>query len=247
MHRSGLPVVALISLALVVGACGGSSQPPAEQAPVSSSALAAHMAEHFARVREVEEAVIRGDIAAAQAPARWIADHEEAAGLPPGSDAFVSEMKNAADAVASSTEIGQAAVATASMVSICGRCHAGAGVIPSLPAVSAPEAAAGTPGHMRQHQYAVDLMYRGLIQPSDELWRKGAETLRASPLAEKELPDLMDEIALFEARVHELADRATQALDRGAKVAIYGEIISGCANCHGSHGKVWGPGVPKIQ
>jgi mono/diheme cytochrome c family protein len=50
-----------------------------------------------------------------------------------------------------------------------------------------------------------------------------------------------------EARVHELADRAAKASDRGARVAIYGEVIGSCASCHGLHGKVWGPGLPKTQ
>jgi hypothetical protein len=29
------------------------------------------------------------------------------------------------------------------------------------------------------------------------------------------------------------------------RAAIYGEVISGRGTCHGLHGRVWGPGVPK--
>ena len=79
------------------------------------------------------------------------------------------------------------------------------------------------------------------------MWKKGAEALKVAPLAEKDLAKVTKEIQKFEARVHELAGRAVDAPDSGAKVAIYGEIIGGCATCHGLHGKVWGPGLPKTD
>jgi mono/diheme cytochrome c family protein len=41
--------------------------------------------------------------------------------------------------------------------------------------------------------------------------------------------------------------KAKAAADIGTKVAFYGEYIGGCAGCHGLHGKVWGPGLPKTQ
>lgn len=252
MLRRVLDVQMILTLALFAAACGGSAPPPADPAPPTAPAqpavsTAAHMAEHFAKIRELEEAIIRGDIESARAPARWIADHQETAGLPAGTENFVTEMKNAAHAVASTDEIGNAAVAAAQAVSTCGNCHTAAKVTPKMPEANAPVEAPGTAAHMRAHQYAVDLMYRGLIMPSDELWRKGAEALKASPLTEKDLTKVTREIVTFETRVHELADRAAKAPDAGAKVAIYGEVISGCATCHGLHGKVWGPGLPKTN
>jgi mono/diheme cytochrome c family protein len=44
-----------------------------------------------------------------------------------------------------------------------------------------------------------------------------------------------------------MAGKARTATDIGTKVAFYGEYIGGCAGCHGLHGKVWGPGLPKTQ
>lgn len=254
LQRPGASVLALFSFALLVICCGGgSTEPPAERASASApavkpaEAIGQHMTDHFTRVREIEEAIIRGDIEAARAPARWIAEHQEVTGLPAGSETYVGEMKNAAKAVASTDSIGNAAVAAASVVSTCGTCHSAIKVTPKMPELTAPTHAAGAQSHMREHQYAVDLMYRGLVAPSGELWAKGAQALKAAPLAAQELPKISAEIARFEARVHELADRAINAPDLGAKVAIYGEIVSGCATCHGLHGKAWGPGLPKTE
>jgi len=253
MSRRLLVVLAILSVTLVAAGCGGSTPPPAEQAPAAApapppaSSAGAHMAEHFTKIREVEEAIIRGDIESAKGPAQWIAEHQETAGLPAGTENYVIEMKSAAKAVGATDDIGNAAVAAAKAVSSCGTCHAAAKVTPKLPDEAAPADTSGTTGHMREHQYAVDLMYRGLMSPSDDLWKKGAEALKASPLTEKDLTKVTKEIVKFDARVHELADRAVKAPDTGAKIAIYGEIIGSCATCHGLHGRVWGPGLPKTN
>jgi cytochrome c553 len=116
-----------------------------------------------------------------------------------------------------------------------------------MPEVSPPSALPGTAGHMGAHQYAVDLMYRGMVGPSETLWRQGAEALKGSPLTDKDLKKASKEIVAFETRVHEIAGRAAQAADAGSRIAVYGELVGSCAGCHGAHGMVLGPGLPKTN
>jgi cytochrome c553 len=247
MSRFDLPAFALIALALLVAGCGGST-PPTEEVPGATSEwFVGHMADHFGHVRAVEQAIVRGDLEAAQAPARWLVDHQPLTDLPEGSARYLAEIRNSASGVASTDNIGNAAVATATMVAACGGCHVATGATPAMPDVTWP-AAEGITGHMREHEQAVELMYEGLIAPSDELWTKGAEMLRVSPLAGEDLPqELSDDVKASGARVHEMADRAMAAADTGVKIAVYAELIGRCASCHGLHGKVWGPGVPTVQ
>jgi len=249
MSRVGLPVSALIALMLIVAGCGGSTPPAEDQAPAApAEAVADHMTDHFSHIHDIEQAVIRGDLEAAQAPAQWLVEHQTLSNLPSDSALYLAEIRNSASGVASTDDIGNAAVATATMVAACGKCHTATGVTPTMPSVAAPSGPEGITGHMQQHMQAVDLLYEGLAAPSDELWKKGAELLKASPLEGENLPEeLSDDVKGAEARVHEMADRAINATDTGAKVAIYGELIGGCASCHGLHGKVWGPGVPKAE
>lgn len=240
----------ILSVAFAVSACGGSA-PPASEQPVAAAPAqpsvdtAARMAGHFGKVRELEEAIIRGDLDAAKAAAKWIAEHQEAAGLPAGTESYVTATTNAAGAVAASASLGNAGVAAAFAVAACGECHARAKVTPKMPEVSAPAARPGTAGHMLAHKYAVDLMYRGMVGPSDTLWKQGAEALKGAPLTDKDLTKASREIVASEARVHDLAGRAAQAADAGSRIAIYGELIGGCASCHGAHGMVLGSGLPK--
>ena len=242
----------ILPVAFAVSACGRSAPPPAEQpaaaTPAQPSAdTAARMAGHFDKVRELEQAVIRGDLESAKAAAQWIAEHQEAAGLPAGTESYVTATRDAATAVAASSSLGNAGVAAAFAVAACGECHAAAKVTPKMPEVSAPPTGPGTAAHMHMHLYAVDLLYRGMVGPSETLWKQGAEALKGSPLTDKDLAKASKEILASETRVHELAGRAAQAPDTGAKIAIYGALIGGCASCHGMHGMVLGAGLPKTH
>jgi hypothetical protein len=101
---------------------------------------------------------------------------------------------------------------------------------------------------MQDHLRAMELLYDGLIGPSDQSWTKGAEALKVSPLTAKELPKdpkLAKEMVTGETEIHALADKARQSTDLAARAGIYGEFIASCAGCHVLHGRVGGPGLPK--
>jgi len=252
--RSLLLALLVIPSVIALG-CGGGQQAPAEQAKPAEPAVAAadvakHMHEHLARVTTMQEAVIRGDMAAAVEPARWIADHQPTAGLPAGQEAVLADMKKQAAIVAEATDPKHAATATAMVISYCGTCHAAAKITAAIPEAPKPVAEPGVAAHMMEHQWATDLLYQGLVMPSEERWQKGLAAMQGTPLSEKDLPKdakLTKEIVALEKKVHEMADKAKTATDLGTKVAFYGEYIGGCAGCHELHGKVWGPGLPKTQ
>jgi len=260
--RSFLLALFALSLVIAVGCavgcsvgCSGAQQPPAEQAKPAEPAapavdVAKHMHEHLSRVATMQEAVIRGDIEAAVEPARWIADHQETAGLPAGQEAVLTDMKKQAAVVAEAKDPKNAATATAMVISYCGTCHAAAKITAAVPEAPKPVAEAGVSSHMLEHQWATDLLYQGLVMPSEERWQKGLAAMQGTPLSEKDLPKdakLTKEIVALEKRVHEMAANAKTATDIGTKVAFYGEYIGSCAGCHALHGTMWGPGLPKTQ
>jgi hypothetical protein len=252
--RSFILAVLALPVVIILG-CGGAQQPPAEQAKPAEPAAPAvdvskQMHENLARVTTMQEAVIRGDIEAAVEPARWIADHQETAGLPKGQETVLADLKKSAAVVAEAKDFKNASTATAMVISYCGSCHSAAKVVPAIAETMKPAAEGPIAAHMVEHQWATDLMYQGLAMPAEERWQKGLAAMAGTPLAEKDLPKdakLTKEIAALEKKVHEMAGKAKTATDLGTKVAFYGEYISGCAGCHALHGKVWGPGLPKTQ
>jgi mono/diheme cytochrome c family protein len=246
-HSSALAIVASIPLVLIASA-GPAPQgaTPDTQKVTKATTVQGHMDAHFARAREIQDAVVRGDLDGTKAPARWMADHQEVAGLPAGTETHVAAMKTAASSVASASDIRMAAQGAASLVASCGDCHTAAKVTPRMPDLGIVKVASGKQAHMAEHQHAVNMLYRGLVAPSDADWKKGAEALKGAPLGGEAMPEAKD-AADAEVKVHQLASHAADAKDRGAKVAAYGEVIGSCASCHGLHGRVWGPGAPKTQ
>jgi len=253
-RRSRPPIIAFLPLLLIVTlACGG-SQPPAEKpaaatapAPKPITELTKEMHDQLGKVTIVQQAVIRGDLETAVAPAKWMADHQEVGGFPAATASYVADMKRFAANVAEAKDIKGAATATTMMVSYCGGCHTAAQVKPAFPLLPKPTWTKGRAAHMLEHQWAVDLMYQGLAAPSDDLWTKGVEALKTAPMAASELPkdtNLTAEIVASEKKVHEQATRAQKTTDAGSRVALYSEVISQCATCHSLHGRVWGPGLP---
>ena len=211
--HSPMLLVFFLPMVLVLG-CGGAPQPPAEQArPAEPAApavdVAKHMHEHLARVTSMQEAVIRGDVEAAVEPARWIADHQETPGLPAGTETVVADMKKSAAVVAEAKDLKNAATATAMTISYCGSCHAAAKVTPVMAEMAKPSAEGPLAAHMLEHQRAADLMYQGLVIPSEDRWQQGLAAMRVSPLAEKDLPKdakLTKEIVALEKHVQHDVD-----------------------------------------
>jgi cytochrome c553 len=235
--RSTLIPIAFVSLVAFVAA---QPAPPAGQA--------AHMQDHFTKVADVQQAIVRGDLEDVREPARWLAEHQPSDGLPSPNKPLFAEMQKAARQAVAATTLADAGAATGRMVATCGSCHASVGLRPEMAMPTPPDPGKDTEHHMLQHQYAVDLLYRGLVAASDQTWKEGAAALEGSPLTRRNLPmdpALTNDVVAFEAKVHQLADKAADTKDTNGRAAIYGELIAGCGSCHGLHGRVWGPGVPK--
>jgi len=253
MSRRSRPlIIALFLLPLAaMFACGG-SQPPAEKPapappPKPITELTKEMHLQLGKVTIVQHAVIRGDLETAAVPAKWMADHQDVAGFPANTASYVADMKKFAANVAGAKDIKGAATAMTMMVSYCGGCHVAAQVKPAFPDLPKPAWRKGAAAHMLEHQWAVDLMYQGLAGPSDDLWKKGLEALKAAPLSAADLPkdaNLTAEIVASERKVHEQAAKTLKTTDAGSRVALYSEVLGECATCHSLHGRVWGPGLP---
>jgi cytochrome c553 len=233
-----------LALALLTPGCGSPPAPTNEQAaPAAIANTPEHMQEHFTRLRDIEEAIIRADLEAARVPARWLADHPIATDFPRETARPLSNMLADAEAVATTGDIHDAAMAAGSLAARCGSCHAAAKVEPELPA--APEHTAATPAtrHMVEHQAALHLMARGLVAPISGEWRTGADALKDASPSEKDRRGMSEEALAAETRIHELAGKAIDAPDQRTRAEIYGSIIASCADCH--RGSGGGPGASK--
>lgn len=246
--RASVLVVVSMALAAALG-CGGrpAEEPaPAEEAvTVPPQPVGPLMHDHFSRVALIRDAVIRADLEDLAEPATWMADHEAAPGLPESASPRLDEMKAVAKRIADATDLGTAAQATGALAASCGSCHAAMSAKIPLPPAPAASAPTDTKGQMLNHRRALELLYDGLVAPSPEAWTKGAEELKAAPLASPvKDAKLKAEVNTMVAQARSLAADALKATDVTSQAKIYGELLGTCAACHRLQGIVIGAGIP---
>ena len=252
--RSVVAGLLAFSFFALLAACGGTPEPAetgtgAATQPPPKAEVVKHMHDHLAQVEDVQQAVVRGDLEHAKTAAQRFAEHKELENMPETVKPALEDMREAAEKVGQAGDLAAAGEATAHMVTACGSCHRSMSATPNFPAAlpsSTPKNA--TAARMLEHDRAVDMLYHGLIAPSDDLWAKGAEALKTAPLKADTVPvdaQVSREALEAQARAHELAEKATEAKAPWERANLYGELIGKCSSCHALSGRVLGAGLPK--
>lgn len=218
------------------GATGAEPGPRMSHDPPSGTSQ--RMARHFADVREIQQAVIAGDLVSIRTPARRLVERTDP--HPESWGPFVAVNRKLADATLAARSLEDAARAAAGLMNNCGECHAAVGLGPDLVTATMPSAdARDAPRSMLRHQWAAERMGDALVARSAAAWRAGAEVLADAPLLPSALPTDVNYPAEFDAlvaRVHELGARAPATVAWSDRVALYGDLLATCAVCH--HGLV---------
>jgi cytochrome c553 len=204
-------------------------QVPGQPAPT----VRPRMREHFTRGAAIRDAVIRADLEAVRAPAKWLAEHPQE-DLPLSARPQIGEMQRLAAEVAAASDLSQAALGLARLAAACGACHTAVEATPTLIAALPRGEDNSLTGRMRKHYRAADLLYRGLVVPSTHSWNLGAEALSADPasldLKRGATPD--PEVEALGQRLHDLAEQAGKAEDPKSRSELYGQMLGTCSECH---------------
>jgi len=143
----------------------------------------------------------------------------------------LARLTEASAAAAMAHDLGPAAAATASLGATCGACHEATGADPMFDPDPPPMQDEGAAAAMRRHQWGVDRMWEGLIMPSQESWRWGAETIDETPGCTDVDPEDAYRIELCQ-KVEALGRSALDARTRDDRTRIYGEFLATCSSCH---------------
>ncbi len=216
------------ALAVAV-ACGGPEPAPKT---ARKTAPADH---HFEAAIAIHDAVSRGALADARRRAQTFAPRVDPAGFPDSWRAFLDPMWTGTTTVASAEDQALAAAGVAQMIGACGGCHHAHGV-----AVEAPRASEGDgetterAATLARHAWAVNRMWDGLAAPSLRAWGEGADVLLDAPLVRLRpgVPPPDADTMRVVGEVHALAGQAHEAVDSGAMMRVYGELLATCGRCH---------------
>jgi cytochrome c553 len=227
-------LVLCVTLGTALG-CGGAAVPEDGEDLARDEPVGEYMRDHFEQVRGVQVGVVRGDLEAVRAAAKWVATQEALEGMPEDWEPFIDQMRSAAADAIAAPDIAAAAVATAAMGSTCASCHEAMQFYPQFLAVAQPPESDETVPHMIGHMWAADRMWKGLVTPSAETWNDGVGALAGDPLdGESIVLEIEDpgKLAALAAKVHDLAAQGRAAAEMDARAEIYGEFLATCAECH---------------
>lgn len=211
---------------LMLLGCGAPKAPPHE-APVPMDVRMAH---HFGLATRAQEAVIAGDLPAAQRAAADLASTP----TPPDISAVWAEdfavVHERAAVVANAPTLPEAGRAVARLGLACSACHAREGKGPRVPIDETDNAWAASKSPMERHIWATRAAWIGVVGADVAPFEAG---MRA--LAEGATLDPKGQDSGFDGlqrRIIDLAAAAPAERTPDARASVYGELIATCAACH---------------
>jgi cytochrome c553 len=233
-----IAILILCFCAFALYSCGEQPAPQA-QPQQSTESITEDMGKHFEQVFSIQKAVIRGDLEDVPGAANWMAANHTLLGAPEGWGPHIKELRTAARTAAQAQDFKSAASATASMSRACGTCHEAEGATPRMPELGTkglpPTDQVNTVPHMLRHYWAIEQMWIGIVNPSEDSWNKGAEALADAPLEPQKMTDnaeMTPDVGNWAKAVHEISDKTAQAKDWDSRARLYGELLATCAQCH---------------
>jgi hypothetical protein len=193
------------------------------------------MTDHFSRANQLYAAVAQGQLDRVHQGAQAILAQETGEGLPPRSMPHLDELRAFTSLAARAPDLESAAGAVARMGAACGNCHTFLRRTPAFLSTSPPPADVDVASRMQRHRWAAERLWEGLIGPSDQAWRAGAQVLRDAALY---TDALTQDVAQYEQvtklawTVHEIGARSDITQDRHIRADLYGQLMGTCAKCH---------------
>jgi cytochrome c553 len=208
--------------------------PPTSGAVLQTPTVRARMKDHEMHGVAIRDAVARGDLDGARRAATTLAGLRLDDGIDPAWKQKLAAMNVAAGRVADATDLTAASRGLGLIAKTCGDCHtmlARPGPIVGEP----PGQDSGVRPRMMRHEWAAAQLWDGLVVPSDDAWKAGAGVLAEAPLA----PELLTlgktpvpRVGALAASVHDLGRRAETLEHTEARMALLGELMASCADCH---------------
>jgi mono/diheme cytochrome c family protein len=207
---------------------------PASGGDAREATVQARMQGHERHGDAMRDAVARGDLDEAKAEAKLLAELRIEGPTGKLWKQMFDAMRAAAARSASASDLKQAGRDVGLVARTCGDCHAmfgRAGVLVEPPGALS----SGTQAGMRRHQWATEMLWDGLVVPSDDAWNAGALALSEAPLVPEQLTpgkSPVPRVGELAQAVHNLGVKAAGAKPVEARADVYGELVATCSECH---------------
>jgi hypothetical protein len=88
---------------------------------------------------------------------------------------------------------------------------------------------------MKRHSWAIEQMWIGLVYPSEEAWRRGADGLSFAALKPEAVTKnavLAKQLTTLAMRVYTLGAEGARAQGLQVRGEVYGKLVATCMDCH---------------
>lgn len=200
----------------------------------SAMPLFVHMAEYNNTLQGARNALLRNDDAALRATLNQLVAMNRPDQLPEAWRGAYTGQRIDAALAAGAVDRRQAAALLTHIAESCGGCHAAQGRGPRFTAPPRPEPMGGLDDHMLEHRWALDRLWEGLVQPSDEAWAAGIAMLNEPGVVsglEAGDPSSPPPVAI-EQLLHQLAGLASEGVAPEKRSDTYLSVSTICSDCH---------------
>ena len=202
----------------------------------TEESISEHMGAHAENATAMRDAVALANLHDLVEPGQWMAEHLADTRAPSAWRPYLEAFRLPAQEATAATTYEAAANAIGSMGAACAACHEKLGGPKPNFESPPPENE-----RMQRHLYAVDLLWDGLVAPSDKAWKEGAALLADAPMTQEEIDRTAKESAPRETKALASAIRSlsakAQAAPKETRGSVYGEILAGCSDCHAMIGQ----------
>ena len=189
------------------------------------------MRAHFKETAVVRDAVIRGALSEAVAPASALAKMEGIGPIQPSWKPSIDALQAASRRISQSPDIPGASAAIADIGVACGTCHAGAGG-PKVKIEAPPTPDKTLASRMQRHVWATERLWEALYVPSDPSWKAGVDALAADPFPKEVLDKGGVHARSAAGRFKTLAATAGAAKKIEDRAKAYASLLETCSACH---------------
>lgn len=241
MNRTRALALPIAGMLLLSGGCKDAPKqhvapqaepsPPAAQPEEKASPTQEKMRQHFSKIRDIERAVVAGDLELVAALAKELAEFEAT-----GVSGYVEEeqaVRLAASSLGTAASLPEAATLAADLAHLCGDCHSTMTAITAFEWSPPPDNVEDK--RMLRHQWAMDRLWEGIVGPSDALWNQGAEVLEQPGFDANDVvsdPAIATEVQALADSVQSLGAKAVLTNEPAARAALYKDLLQTCAACH---------------
>jgi len=190
------------------------------------------MRAHFKETAVIREAVIRGALSEAVAPASALTKMEALGPIQPAWKPSIDALQAASKRIGQSPDIPGAAAATADIGVACGSCHKSGGgpKAPQPPAL--PTGDTSLSGRMQRHVWATERLWEALYVPADASWKAGVDALANDPFPKEILDKGGVHARSSAAKFKTLVATAGAKQKTEDRAKLYAALLETCSACH---------------